>query len=75
MAFSLNTQWGFFHNDRGQLIGHTSADVAEWLAAHPDFCLAPDSIYFEFGNGDEGFAVGEIFMADEADEIAIERAA
>lgn len=67
MRFSLNTQWGHFYNDRAEMIGHTSADVAEWLAAHPAY---RSNIWFNFGDGSDDLSVEEVFFdeAEEADE-------
>lgn len=67
MAFSINTQWGYFYDHSATLIGHDSADVALWLAAHPGY---RSNIWFNFGDFSEDMAVEELFY-DEAEREAV----
>ena len=64
--YSAN-EWGHFYIEGGELIGHLSADVMLWAAAHPDYA---GSIYFDYGNDEPQTEVrGEFYPdAEEADE-------
>jgi len=63
-------QFGNFTAERYGLIGHDEADVAAWLAAHPNY---KGGIYFDYADGGEdagGIDVSERFQPEEADADA-----
>jgi hypothetical protein len=63
--------WGYFYIESGELIGHDSADVMAWAAAHPDYA---GSIWFDYGTDEGQTEVREIFYP-EADEAELVEAA
>lgn len=51
-----------YFNDFAQVIGHIACDVAEWLAAHPDY---KGDIWFDNGDGGDDVDVTEIFVGED----------
>lgn len=60
-------QFGNFTAERYGLIGHDEADVAAWLAAHPDYT---GGFWFDHGDGSDDIDVTERFRAEEVDADA-----
>jgi len=57
----------YFYPDRYGLIGHDSADVAKWLAAHPEFSPATGDIWFDYGTGEDQTECTSIFFPEPED--------